>query len=102
MHRQTRIALLLAGSCGLSVLAGSPPLPPPGHARPPFHLKLNDALEPMATSGPKGLSPAAVRHFYTFDQISNLGSGQIIGIVTAYDDPNIESDLGVFDTNYKL
>ncbi|HLZ92088.1 MAG TPA: S53 family peptidase [Candidatus Acidoferrum sp.] len=42
------------------------------------------------------------RHAYGFDQITNQGSGQIIGIVDAYDDPNIESDLGVFDSQFGL
>jgi len=70
--------------------------PPIGYARPPFHVKGN------ATSAPTGLSPSQVRHAYGFDQIANQGSGQIIGIVDAYDDPNIESDLGVFDSQFSL
>src|SRR5258706_1499888 len=100
--RQALMGMLLTGVG--SLLAQGPPqgMPPKGFARPPFALKLNDSLEPMASPGPAGLSPAAVRHFYSFDQITNLGVGQIIGIVTAYDDPNIESDLGAFNSNYKL
>lgn len=70
--------------------------PPIGYARPPIHVKGN------ATSAPTGLSPAQTRHAYGFDQITNQGSGQIIGIVDAYDDPNIESDLGVFDSQFGL
>ena len=70
--------------------------PPIGYARPPIHVKGN------ATSAPTGLSPAQARQAYGFDQITNQGSGQIIGIVDAYDDPNIESDLGVFDSQFGL
>jgi len=70
--------------------------PPIGYARPPIHVKGN------ATSAPTGLSPVQTRHAYGFDQITNQGSGQIIGIVDAYDDPNIESDLGVFDSQFGL
>jgi len=43
-----------------------------------------------------------MRHAYGFDQIGNQGSGQVIGIVDAYDDPNIESDLGVFNRQFGL
>ena len=46
------------------------------------------------------LTPAQVRHIYSFDQISNLGSGQTIAIVDAYDDPNILSDADVFDKQF--
>jgi len=70
--------------------------PPIGYARPPIHVKGN------ATSAPTGLSPAQTRHAYGFDQITNQGAGQIIGIVDAYDDPKIESDLGVFDSQFGL
>src|SRR5579859_1587314 len=70
--------------------------PPIGYARPPIHVKGN------ATSAPTGLSPAQTQHAYGFDQIASQGSGQIIGIVDAYDDPNIESDLGVFNSQFGL
>jgi len=57
-----------------------------------------------AEAGPPStaLTPSQVRHAYGFDQISNQGAGQIIGIVDAYDDPNAEADLGVFDTQFGL
>jgi len=70
--------------------------PPIGYARPPIHVKGN------ATTAPTGLSPAQARHAYGFDQITNQGAGQIIGIVDAFDDPNIESDLAVFDSQFSL
>src|SRR6266567_7304295 len=70
--------------------------PPEGEARPPHHMRGN------ATTGPTGLSPAQTRHAYGFDKITNGGAGQIIAIVDAYDDPNIESDLGVFDNKFGL
>jgi subtilase family serine protease len=74
-----------------------PERPPAGYARPPIHLKGTNA-----TKGPSGMSPSATRHAYGFDQITNQGTGQVIGIVDAYDDPNIESDLGVFNTTFNL
>lgn len=55
-------------------------------------------------SGPptSAFAPTQVRHAYGFDRITNQGAGQIIGVVDAYDDPNAESDLGVFDTQFGL
>jgi len=68
-----------------------------GHARPPFHLKPN-----VSSTSPTGLSPARIRHAYGFDQIANGGDGQTIAVVDAYDHPNIESDLNVFNTTFGL
>ena len=70
--------------------------PPQGFARPPIHVKGN------AASSPTGLSPATVRHAYGFDQITNQGEGQTIGIVDAYDHPKIENDLNVFSSKFGL
>ena len=55
-------------------------------------------------SGPpsSAYTPAQLRHAYGFDQVSNQGSGQVIGIVDAYDDPNIESDFAVFNSKFGL
>ncbi|MGB9068379.1 MAG: hypothetical protein WCC21_07400, partial [Candidatus Acidiferrales bacterium] len=47
-------------------------------------------------------NPTQIRHAYGFDLVSNQGAGQTIGIVDAYDDPNAEADLGVFDKQYGL
>jgi subtilase family serine protease len=54
-----------------------------------------------------GLTPTQIRHFYGFDGLScnssnTCGAGQTIAIVDAFDDPNIESDLGVFTTQFSL
>jgi subtilase family serine protease len=61
---------------------------------------------------PVGYHPDQIRHAYGFDQISFTGaagqtvrgdgSGQTIAIVDAYDDPNIFSDLNVFDKNFQV
>jgi len=106
------LGIILAVSA-MSPLAGQPQLPPPppltppippvGSARPPFHLSAaTDDWGTLATTGPNGLAPATVRHFYGFDLISNTGAGQIIGIVTAYDDPNAEADLATFNSTFRL
>jgi hypothetical protein len=51
---------------------------------------------------PDGYSPAQIRHAYGFDQIVGTGLGQTIGIVDAYNHPNIANDLAVFDSKFGL
>ncbi|MGD0453417.1 MAG: PKD domain-containing protein [Solirubrobacteraceae bacterium] len=53
-------------------------------------------------SGPAGgLTPAELASAYGYDPTAS-GAGQTIGIVDAYDDPNIEGDLGEFDKQYGI
>jgi subtilase family serine protease len=69
--------------------------------RPQYQIQLAAA---SSEGGPPStaFAPSEMRHAYGFDQISNQGAGQIIGIVDAYDDPNAEADLGVFDAQFGL
>lgn len=66
-------------------------------AYPPYHIKPN-----TPHLFPSGLTPAQMRKAYGYDQIVNQGEGQIIAIVDAYDNPNAEADLGVFNTTFNL
>ena len=53
-------------------------------------------------SGPNGgLTPGQLASAYEY-RPNEGGYGQTIGIVDSFDDPNIEKDLGTFDTNYGL
>ncbi|PCE29093.1 S53 family peptidase [Burkholderia ubonensis] len=70
---------------------------PKGFARPPFHTKPRASTATVA-----GLTPALARHAYGFDAIANQGDGMVVAIVDAYDDPRIESDLGVFSNAFSL
>jgi hypothetical protein len=55
-----------------------------------------------AASGPAGgLTPAQLASVYAYNP-QDGGSGQTVAIIDAYDDPNIEKDLGEFDTHYGL
>lgn len=63
------------------------------------HLKL---ARPKATTSPTGLSPSTIKSAYNFPTSSTAGAGKTIAIVDAYNDPNIEADLGVFDSQYGL
>ena len=59
-------------------------------------------------SGPDGgYTPAQMQAAYAFSSILfdgtvGTGSGETIAIVDAYNDPNIQSDLNTFDSEYKL
>ena len=51
---------------------------------------------------PTGIFPAQMQTAYGFNLVANQGKGQVIGIVDAFDDPNIESDLKVFAKQFSL
>jgi subtilase family serine protease len=57
--------------------------------------------QPLASTSPTGLSPATIQAAYSFST-SLSGAGKTIAIVDAYNDPNAESDLGVFSAQYGL
>jgi subtilase family serine protease len=66
-----------------------------------------DALPPIyvrgdAQKGSNGFTPQQIRHAYGFDRIPNHGEGQVIGLVEAYNNPQIEKDLGVFSEAFGL
>jgi hypothetical protein len=60
------------------------------------------------TTPPAGAyMPAQVQQAYQFNKVSfngvaGTGTGETIAIVDAYDDPNIQSDLNTFDTQFGL
>ncbi len=54
-----------------------------------------------ATSYP-GYIPAQIRTAYGLNSIQGDGTGQIIGVVDAYDDPNIASELAYFDSSFGI
>ncbi len=62
---------------------------------------------PDLGSGPTGYTPAEIRQAYGFNQISFNGTtgdgrGTTIAIVDAYNDPNLQSDLQTFDSEFSL
>jgi subtilase family serine protease len=67
------------------------------------HYVLHALPESTLTGPPSSaFTPAQIRHAYGFDRIANQGAGQVIGIVDAYDDPNVQSDLSVFSQQFGL
>jgi subtilase family serine protease len=82
----------------LSMQAEAKPTVPPGwKAKPPIIVVSKHGL--MQPQG--GITPAQISVFYGFPA-SQQGKGETIAIVDAYDDPNIEADLGVFSTQFNL
>jgi len=74
----------------------------PGFARPPLHVNLNPH---DATSNLGPYSPVQVRRAYDIDLLhaaGATGSGQKIGIVDAYGDPSIQTDLNNFCNYYGI
>jgi len=59
-----------------------------------------DAVRAAAPT-PSGLFPADLQNAYKLPS-STAGSGQTIGIVDAFDDPNAEADLGVYRGQFGL
>jgi subtilase family serine protease len=88
------VALMCGGS-----FAQSASRAPRGFARPPLHLHGG------AKRSPVGVSPQQIRRFYGFDQLPARGYGgddQVIAIVDAYDNPNVEADLRSFGNTFGL
>jgi subtilase family serine protease len=74
-----------------------------GEARCHAYIRVDDAAQPLATSGPSGYGPADLRAAYGLGSASSGGGvGQTIAIVDAYDDPNAESDLAVYRSQFGL
>ena len=71
----------------------------PGIARPP--IRVIGGPRPAA-SGPTGYTPAQMITAYGFNLVANQGAGQTIALIEAFDDANLEADLGVFDTQFSL
>lgn len=64
------------------------------------HAILVTRVRPNGSS-PAGYNPADLQSAYNLPS-STAGSGQTVAIVDAYDDPNAESDLGVYRSQFGL
>jgi subtilase family serine protease len=53
-------------------------------------------------AGPTGILPVQFKAAYGFNQVPNQGQGMTIALVDAFDDPNIESDLAVYQAQFHL
>ena len=71
----------------------------PGEARCHSLVRVDNSGQPLATSSPSGYGPADLQGAYNLPS-STAGGGQTIAIVDAYDDPNAESDLAVYRSQF--
>ncbi len=60
------------------------------------------AAAPLVTAAPSGYGPADLASAYSLPVATGAGAGETVAIVDAYDDPNAESDLGVYRSRYGL
>ena len=67
-----------------------------------YRVANNSHVGNYASTSPTGLSPATIKSVYSFSTSRTAGAGKTIAIVDAYDDPNAESDLNVFSSQYGL
>jgi subtilase family serine protease len=100
---------------------GGPPRGGPGHGRGAWFSDVCDAVvlgdaacgalvvtdangAPLASSSPPATAygPAQFHGAYNLPTTSSASTAPTIAIVDAYDDPNAEADLGVYDTQYGL
>jgi subtilase family serine protease len=87
-----------------AAMAGSKPVCPgpagPGTAHCHAHVITDDIGTPLAAAAPSGYGPVQFRTGYGLTATGS--SSTTIAIVDAYDDPTIESDLGVYSTQFGL
>jgi len=51
-------------------------------------------------SGPPGYGPQRMLTAYSFKKVRERGKGQVIAVVDAFDDPNVEVDLSTFTAQF--
>jgi subtilase family serine protease len=88
-----------------AAMAGSKPVCPGpaarGDARCHAQVVSDEHGNATASITPAGYGPVQFRTAYGLPS-STAGKGQTIGIVDAFNDPNIESDLGVYSSTFGL
>ncbi len=74
-----------------------------GEARCHSWVEVDASGAPRVTAAPNGFGPADLQSAYALAAASaSNGVGATIAIVDAYDDPNAESDLGVYRSQFGL
>lgn len=89
--------LILVAAVTLPLMAQAPDLQRI-HVRPSIQI----IAAPANSSGPTGILPVQYKAAYGFNRIPNLGQGQTIALIDAYDDPNIASDLAYYASYFHL
>ena len=98
-------ALVLAAAAPATAAAATTdasPLSSQGPAHEHFASHPLRVKPTVTNTSPTGLSPSTIKSVYSFPTSSTAGTGTTIAIVDAYNDPNIESDLAAFSTQFGL
>jgi subtilase family serine protease len=74
----------------------------PGTARCHSRVWTDANGNPLATSVPAGYGPGDLQGAYNLSSASAVASSATVAIVDAYDDPNAESDLAVYRSQFGL
>ena len=94
-------AMAASGTLGSATRPACDYTPAPGYAR-CFALIRTDVVPVLGVQyNVSGYGPADLQSAYNLPSSTN-GKGQTVGIVDAYDDPNAESDLQVYRSNFGL
>lgn len=88
------LSLFLSSLTSQAVFAQAPSHDREAH--PPFHV------HGVAQTAPVGYIPTQIRNAYGINSLTANGSGVTIGIVDAYDDPNIINDLNTFKSTFNI
>jgi subtilase family serine protease len=92
------VSPILLSILSLPAQAAPSSLPSGWHARLPIHHK---KVPHSLLGSPGAFTPAQIKQAYGFPTTAQ-GEGQVIAIIDAFDDPNIEADLGTFSTQFGL
>lgn len=99
MHRYRLVVFVLSLTLVYvlpsAVQADEPP-PDNWHAHPPIHV------QGQLLAAPTGYTPDQIRHAYGIDLVPADGTGQVIGLIDAYDAPTAAHDLQTFITSFNL
>ena len=58
--------------------------------------------KPATSTIPAGYAPSDLQSAYNLPKTTSLGDAETVAVVTAYDDPDAESDLGTYRSQYGL
>lgn len=96
------VAAVAAAANGNANYRAVCPTPPAGTAHCDAMVATDANGNPTASSSPSAGSYGPAQFHGAYNLPTTAASAQTIGIVDAYNDPNVESDLAVYDSQYGL